>query len=373
MNSQIPGTHTTPGIGSEFGLSRRGGYQWRILNRPSMDGFSEALLAANGRAAIGLAARHAMQTADPARRTVLMPAYGCGSMLQPLIEQHLNIRFYPVRRDLSMNVADIADRIDDKTLAVVHLHYFGFPHPLSLIEQLVSNFPGLAVIDDRTHLLLTDLSAGDGSSRRTYCVYSTRKWGPFPDLGILLCPSSPVPALEDGFDWAFGFQRLTALLERALFFAYPTESLRRLSLNAYHRGDHILDQRVQLRHASPVSQMLWRLWDWQPVCQRRRANYQYLLDHWPADRARPLFPVLPDHVCPLGFPVLADDRDRLAAHFRTQRIFASAHWPRSPHLPHGQFPEADALFAHELTIPVDQRYGIDDMDRVLDALRTFPG
>jgi dTDP-4-amino-4,6-dideoxygalactose transaminase len=289
-------------------------------------------------------------------------------MIQPFLELGLRVAFYPVESDLSLSPAKICERIDAHVLAVMLMHYFGFPQPTDVVSVLATQYPHLLAIEDRTHMLLSDLYTGNGASNTAIAIYSARKWGPFPDLGIVLWPGQNPTAPDRGYDWTFGLTRLLVVLLRALFLAWPTETLRKLSLRVYHRAEVILDQRVQIRHASPVSRLLWRYWDWMTTFQVRRENYQYLLDNWPCKGIKPLFEVLSESVCPLGFPVCTIERDELKQRLVAAGVFPPIHWPSPPQLLPGEFPEVDVIVAQELTIPVDQRYGTEHMDRILEVL-----
>ena len=100
----------------------------------------------------------------------------------------------------------------------------------------------------------------------------------------------------------------------------------------------------------------------------RRVNYQYLLDNWPSALIEPLFPSLPEYVCPLGFPIRTKDRDKLQAFFATKGIFLPVHWLRPREVSPDEFPDAAMLAEQELTVPIDQRYGLQHMDYILEAL-----
>ena len=373
VESLIVEMHTSKaGIGSEFGFSKRGGYRFRSKNSPRKADLNNAVFTANGRAALALAAKHLIQTTDLGRDTVLMPAYLCPTMIQSFAAFGLKIGFYPINADLIIDPAVVCEHINERTLAVVSMNYFGFPQTANLTGLLAEKNFDLTVIDDRTHMLLSDLYSRKKVSDTAISVYSARKWGPFPDLGIIVWPHQNGPMPGKGYDWLFGFWRILDVLLRAVFFAWPTEVLRRLSLRAYHRAELILDQRIKIRQPSPFSLLLWRFWDWLDACHRRRANYQYLLDNWTSnEKVIPVFDTLPEDVCPLGFPVMTLERDALRQHLIGRRVFAPIHWPRPSELVPGEFPEADAFISQELTIPIDQRYGAEHMDHILEGVASF--
>jgi hypothetical protein len=362
------------GIGGEFGLSHRGGYRTAWNSRPPIGHFERVSLTSNGRATLGLIVRYARRMPSNRRDTILLPSYLCHSMIQPFLELGLQVRFYPVASDLSINPAEICSRIDDRTLAVLLMNYFGFHRPGDMAALLTNRFPHVTIIDDRTHMLLSDLNMGVSPSDSAIVTYSPRKWGPFPDLGIVLWPRPSSDSglrnclLDHGYDLHFVFWRLWGMLLRTMFFAYPAEVLRRLSLRPLHKADAILDQRMQIRHASPISRWLWRSWDWVAAWNVRRENYRYLFENWPSADMRPLFGKLPESVCPLGFPIRTAERARVKRCFISRRIFPPIHWLRPPQVSPDEFHEAATLAEQELTVPIDQRYGLRHMDYILETV-----
>jgi hypothetical protein len=69
-----------------------------------------------------------------------------------------------------------------------------------------------------------------------------------------------------------------------------------------------------------------------------------------------------------GYPCLyvleVDRRDELRSHLHAQRIFLPAHWPNPGGL-------HNPLYDRIISIPVDSRYGEDDLERVALAVKAF--
>lgn len=361
------------GIGSEFGLSKSGGYQADRRIATGLGDPHKMSFVANGRSAMMLASRSVYWMPDEGRNRALLPAYLCHSMIQPFVELGLQVCFYRVGSDLSINPTDVSECIDGTVRAVLLMHYFGFEQEIRLDSWLAERFPDVTVIDDRTHMLFADLRTRT-TSAAAIRVYSPRKWGPLPDIGIVVWPdslsqaSSGAAPLDKGYDHGFALWRLIGVLLRALFFAWPSESLRRLSLRPFHKADALLDRRIQLRTASPISRFLWRHWNSAVVWHTRRSNFQYLLDNWPSKEIQPLYDVLPKTVCPLGFPIRTLERESLRRHLISKEIFPPIHWLRPSEVSADDFPEAARLAEQELTIPIDQRYGVGHMERILDVV-----
>jgi hypothetical protein len=367
-------TRSGAGIGSEFGISAPGGYQIDLFHPVRFLTSSKVSFVANGRAAMGLAIRHLRQTAGSWQNRVLLPAYLCRSMIQPFIEHGLRFDFYSVTDCLSIDPVEVVERVDDATLAVLLMHYFGFSQSAGLASVIANQCPQVAILDDRTHMLGTDLGTEVADSAMEIRLYSPRKWGPFPDLGLVIWPpaakvSRPRSRLLDGgYDLGFALWRLTGGFLRALYFALPLEKLRRMSLHPFHRAEALLDRRVRVCRSSPISRLLWHYWKWIEVWRIRRDNFRYLLDNWAQTEIEPLYSELPDRVCPVGFPVRTSERDGLRLHLISEKIYPPIHWVRPAEVSVQDFPQEAALAEQELTIPIDQRYTRAHMDSVLEAL-----
>jgi dTDP-4-amino-4,6-dideoxygalactose transaminase len=361
------------GIESEFGFGPHNGFSasFRMETRKLA---SAATFVCSGRSAIGVAVRYAQRHSPPARNCVLLPSYLCHTVIQPFLELGFEVAFYPVGGDLMIDVREIARRIDRRTLAVLIMQYFGFQQDPALTQRLLSEFPDIYLIDDRTHTLLSDLANRDSCSTGAIVVYSARKWAPFPDLGIVRWPASAVvgagekPQLLDvGYDFAFLSTRFAALLMRSLFMAFPCEVLRRWSIAPVQQSDRILDRRCVLRSASPASLLLWQVWNWRQSWDARRRNFQYLLERWPRKAGTPLYRALSDEICPLGFPVRTSNRCSVRERLIRHQVYPPVHWLLPKQVDPGEFADSARLADEELTIPIDQRYSLTDMEHILEA------
>ena len=123
---------------------------------------------------------------------------------------------------------------------------------------------------------------------------------------------------------------------------------------------------------SSLSRRLISSMNLKTITQIRRRNFRFLLSRLEQDeRLVPLYAALPDGVCPLGFPVLAEDRDGLVQHLIEHHVYPPIHWELPKEVDSDQFPEAWSVSDHILTLPVDQRYDEDHMGRVVDIIKSY--
>ncbi len=71
---------------------------------------------------------------------------------------------------------------------------------------------------------------------------------------------------------------------------------------------------------------------------------------------------------PFNFPILHGDGARLLGDLRARRVFATPLWPDAVHDP-ARHPRAADMARRLVALPVDQRYGAADMERLAELVR----
>jgi len=89
----------------------------------------------SGRVAIALALQ---QMKIGKNDKVLLPAYHCIAMVEPLIRANVAPVFYKINSDTSVDLDDIQARLDGSTKLLIVVNYFGFPQNLSKIFLLIT-------------------------------------------------------------------------------------------------------------------------------------------------------------------------------------------------------------------------------------------
>ena len=92
---------------------------------PSILDNGEGKLVTSGRMAIALALQHmGVGRGDK----VLIPAFHCTSMVDPVVWVGATPVFYRIQEDTQVDLDDIRSRLDPSVRALMITHYFGFPH-----------------------------------------------------------------------------------------------------------------------------------------------------------------------------------------------------------------------------------------------------
>lgn len=310
---------------------------------PTLLDAGTARLVTSGRVAIALALRE--MGVGPGHE-VLVPAWHSPSMIPPVLWRGAKPVFYRLRRDAAIDLDDIAARIGPATRAVMVTHYFGFPQAVEQVRALC-DAAGVQLLEDCAHAFIGEYRGKPIGSTGDYAIGSSMKFFPIYEGGALVSsrhsldrvPLHPagagfeakavLNALENGF--AYG--RLSPIraalwlplqLKGAL---WDMAKRRRAAANqAVSLAPSSSDSSFDLdpawidRRSSRFSRAMLRLVSPSRVAALRRANYARLDDALRGmPGARPLFPRLPDGVCPWVYPLAVDDPELLY-----QRVQAAA-------------------------------------------------
>ena len=83
-----------------------------------------------------------------------------------------------------------------------------------------------------------------------------------------------------------------------------------------------------------------------------------------------IFDSLPDDVVPLYFPILIDNREAMQDMLADNDIYAPVVWPKANYCP--TIDEVtESIYEKILCIPIDQRYDVDDMQRIVEVINKY--
>lgn len=87
------------------------------------------------------------------------------------------------------------------------------------------------------------------------------------------------------------------------------------------------------------------------------------------NKVEPLIDYLQDGTVTLGYANRLKNRDVVIDKLAAHRIFAPVHWLLPDEVDRNKFPESAKLADSLLTLPIDQRYGPDEMNYIADILK----
>src|ERR1051325_1312360 len=149
---------------------------------PSVADAGDVRYTASGAGAIGLALRDAGIGAGD---EVLLPAYHCLAMVEPVRAIGARPAFYRLRPDLSIDLDDLRARIHPSTRAILATHSFGFPADMAAVRTLCDRHK-LLLIEDCAHAFYGSIDGRALGTVGDYAIASVRKFFPVYDGGLLV-------------------------------------------------------------------------------------------------------------------------------------------------------------------------------------------
>ena len=285
---------------------------------------------------------------------VLLPDYLCPTMLQPFKEKNISYDMYEVNSDLSINLSSIEKKLNKiKVKAVFFINYFGFYHNDETINYLKSlKERNIIIIEDSVQMLWFKNQGFIGD----YVFNSYRKFLPI-DGSLVLCSSKiSVEERQDNYYSLVNRARMTKTLYSSFNLGKEEDFL-----NLFEESEKHYQSRKGIYGMSQVSKTLLSKVDTQHIEKKRIENYSYLYKE--LEKISKVRLVLNETKLkgniPIGLPIRIENRNNIRVQLRKHNIFCPVHWE----LP------CKGFSREMLTIPIDQRYDLCDMDRFINVFK----
>ena len=314
-----------------------GGYfGWEPTKNATTAWWSQAAAVQSGRMALRLAL-----PTTPA--TLWLPAYFCAPVADGFEAAGWRLRRYALADDFGPDHT-VQPEAGDRVLLV---DYFGLCS--SALDRAVTRFGKDVVIVDASMAWFSSPREGVPTA------YSPRKFVGVPDGGILVTKAALADVLPA--DEAASQARTAHLVKREagdVAGGRPDFALAEASLDAD----------THPRAMSMLTRQRLACIDWSRVARRRRSNAQRLSAGLRAMGRSET--VLDEDVVPLCWPLFGVDAPAWRVALAACGIFCPAYWPGLT------LPDHDVvgrrLLEATLCLPMDQRYGDEDMDYLLQSI-----
>ena len=275
---------------------------------------------------------------------IYLPYYTCEVVLEPLNKYHISYTYYHINQQF-----EIADVIQPKEGEyIIANNYFGIKD--AYIQQLAERYSDHLILDCAQAFFAKPIPG-------IKAFYSTRKYVGVADggvayLGNLLDDKLEVNEIErsDEHD--------SHLLKRKQFGAEA-------GFADYQSNEKKLDNQP-IRMMSDKTKRILDHIDYDKVIVRRRENFQYLHEAL-ADSNQLTLPGFDTFVCPLVYPFMMDTARDLRNKFIKNKVFVAKYWPNVDRK--GCFEIEYGMATSIIPLPMDQRYGKEEMDRIIDMVK----
>lgn len=280
----------------------------------------------------------------PDLRGVYLPFFTCDVMLQPLKRlKEVSFAFYHTSHQLEM--------LDDIELKegeyIVVNNYYGIKD--EYIRKMADKCKERLIVDNAQAFYAPELEG-------IKAIYSPRKFFGVPDGGIACVPNNDSSWLSYYTDDSSErLDHLSIRLEQGPEAGYAK----------FRENEDALDNQPTQQMSAYTRDALNHV-DYETTQLKRKRNFQILHEALYDYNEQPI-PDLDSFACPMAYPFVDCKHRDLRAIMKEHRIFIPKFWPNVVSLGHYDYEEEMA--ERIMPLPIDQRYGDEDMLRIINLIR----
>lgn len=336
------------------------------------DVYHRKIFTNNGRTASVQAMRHCREHMKG--KKVLLPDYLCLSVISAFETAGTEYGFYRVKKNLEIDLDDLAEKIDENTGMIYVIHYFSVPQPLEVVESIkrLAVKHDLLIMEDITQALFSRHSERMGFG--DYIVGSLRKWFPMTDGGILAVRDGvrgeDMP-LADAYDESVYRELLISVLRLQYEMTPDRDKIKYLAYEKQANASRYQD--LTPRAMTDASICILKKTDIDVLIRKRIENFHSLFERLSKIKGITMLSKWigeGDENVPFGLTLLTEERDALYRYLVDHGIIPEIQWI----LPVDYYePGDDAVYLseHNLMLQCDQRYSAEDMQYVADTIIDF--
>lgn len=301
------------------------------------------------------------------KRVAYLPSYDCETVLGCFVKAGYEIHYYDFDEHLVPQFDEAL--IPDISLLLICGYYGYLTYDPGFVKKCKQ--AGVTVMIDTTHTAFSPVPACPDAD---YIAVSLRKWMGVSSGGIAVKRNgtfgvSPLPINETQLAI-----RDKALLTRKFYEDTGDEVYNQESADAFWKAEFMLREIFDMQEGDSASLDTIFHYPFREAIEKRRTNYRCLLEHLPENpKIRPVFPELPDDVCPMFFPLLVENRESLMKHLAAHQIPPKVYWPVPPFVKVEEYPGAQYIYSHIMSVSCDERFTTADMQQIAAIFQSFPG
>ncbi len=272
---------------------------------------------------------------------VWVPYYTCDVVLEPMQKLGVPYTFYPINRNLEL---DKMPSLQDGEY-LIYTNYFGVK------DEYVSK---LAIFYG-SHLIVDNAQAWFAKPiEGVHTIYSPRKYVGVPDGGVAYCVKH---IDKNTLEQDVSYERCSHLLKRLDL--DPSEGYADFRANS----KQLVGQPI--KRMSKLTQRMLCSIGFEEIKSKRRKNFGYLHEHLKETNLLDM-PSMDSFVCPMVYPYLTNDAS-IKQRLIENKVFVPTYWPNVLEWCDSNDLEY-SLAQNMVFLPIDQRYGSDEMQRIVNLI-----
>ncbi len=304
-------------------------------------------------------------------KKVLLPSFTCSTVINPFEEKDYNIDYYDINDKLLVDEKEFESKVNSFKPNIIVVHpYFGNDTIKNIRNYLKTIKNNIYIIEDVTQFLLND---NLDLSTAHFVIGSIRKWCAVPDGAFVKNNTDiklDVNNLSENTD--FVEKQLQAFRKKADYIKSMRPNLKEEYLKLYKDAKKVLSDNNQIHIMSSYTKQLLTYYDFEIIKEKRRKNYNYLLNNLKFKNIDIPLENLSSGETPLYFPILVDKdiRKEFQSFLAKENIYLPIVWPKYEKL-NIQSYKSNEIYDKIICIPCDQRYTEKDMERIVVNIKKF--
>ena len=266
---------------------------------------------------------------------VYVPYFTCDSAIEPIVKLGIPYEFY--RIDKNYKIVDEINLYENE--ALMYTNYWGLHD--DYCKELVGKYDKQLILDYTQAFYSRPIDGID-------TFYSCRKFFGVPDGGYLYTDAIADFELEKDESYT----RMDSLVKRI-------DLSPEAGYDDFHRTSKVFHD-LPIRRMSNFTKRMMQGIDYGSVAQRRLDNYNVLCKHLGGRQ-------LNYGEVPMIFPFESEQGQELRKKLIENKVFVAKYWPNVDEWA-GQNALETWMANHILPLPIDQRYGKKDMERILNII-----
>lgn len=269
---------------------------------------------------------------------VYIPVFICNSIIEPLEDLNVSYEFYNVDEKLEI-VQDVELKSNER---LFYVNYFALKS--KYIDSLAAKYDEKLIVDNTQAFFEMPIENVD-------TIYSPRKYFGVSDGGIL-----------------YTRKHLKEVLETYVSYNSSLQLLGRIDISAsdfyenYQKSEARLTNRPVKQMSNLTSKILSSI-DYDNVRTIRERNYYYLHSQL---KNHNLFKLDISISAPFVYPLMTDNED-LRVKLISNKIYVAKYWNEV--LGRRDVSDVEKYFVNKIMpLPIDQRYDLNDMKRIVDII-----
>jgi len=295
---------------------------------------------------------------------ILLPSYLCPTIVQFIIKANVKYKFYNINKDLSLNLENINDLISQNQVkAIFFIDYFGFYHKKQTIDKLLElQKNGTVLIEDAVQMFWVKKNKGFIGD---YIFNSYRKFLPIDGSIVIGIEDTAFEEIEDGY---YNLMK-KARNEKSIYInqGIGDEETFLKDFNVAHEDYY---KRNSINAINSYDEEFLRHLPIEYINNKRISNYEYLKQKLNEIKAvKVIFNEDLDDNVPLCIPVFIDNRDKARKDLMACNIYCPVHWNLRDEDWVNKHKDALEVSKRILSIPIDWRYDLKDMEYIIECLK----